>query len=47
MGDLDEAGQQRVAVEQAGERVEDRLVAVVQLGGLQCPHDRHNPAEQG
>ena len=34
MGELDEARRERVAVEQAGERVEDRFVAMVQLGGL-------------
>ncbi len=39
VGDLGEAGAQGVAVEQAGERVEDRFVAVVQLGGLQREHD--------
>ena len=46
VGDLGEAGDQGVAVEQAGERVEDRFVAMVELGGLQRPHDRHHPGEQ-
>ena len=46
VGDLQEARQQRVAVEQAGEWVEDRLVAVMQLGRLQCPDDRDDPRQQ-
>ena len=44
--ELGEARDQRVAVEQAGERIDDRLVAMMQLGGLQRADDRDDADEQ-
>ena len=46
MAELGEARDQRVAVEQAGQRIDDRLVAMVQLGGLKRPDDRDDADEQ-
>jgi hypothetical protein len=46
MRELGEARQQRVAVEQARQRIDHRLAAVVELGRLQRPDDRDDADEQ-
>ena len=46
LGELVESWGKRVAVEEAGERVQDRLVAMMQLGRLHRPHDRDQADQQ-